>query len=75
MSSPTQYQSKWATYLLRCRLQNHIKLLIVLTKFKALLERGNQLYTTNSIAQGLVITLGKIGYCNGSTYSLEYRYI
>ena len=36
-------------------------------KLKGILEGGPQLYTNNTTAQGIVITLGHIGYCTGST--------
>ena len=51
LSYPTQYQSNWATYPLHCWLQNQIKILIVLPKFKALLGGGPQLYTKMPISR------------------------
>ena len=73
------YQAKWGEFfpvlfgfLLRCRLQNQIKILILLPKCNAILEGGAQLYIKNDTDQGIVITLGHIGYCTISTYSLEY---
>ena len=52
--SPAQDQLKWTTASFSWLLQNHIKLLIVLPKFKALLEWGQQLYTKNAASWGLV---------------------
>ena len=59
-NSPTRYQLKWMTYTLPCLLQNQIKLLIVLPRFKALLDWGQQLYTKN--ATGIVFIKRRNGY-------------
>ena len=59
------------TYIFHCWLQNHIKILIVMPTFKERLKGGPQLYTKNSIARVIVITLENISYCTRWTYSLE----
>ena len=52
--SQTWDQLKWKTSSLLCWIHNQIKLLIVLPKFKVILEGGQQLYNKNAKYQGLV---------------------
>ena len=61
-SYPTQDQLKWTTYYLTCWIKNQIKLLIVLTKCKALIEGGQQLYNKNATAQGIFFIQRRNGY-------------
>ena len=61
-SSKTREQLKWKTSFLPCLLQNYINLIILMPKFKAIIEGGQRLYTKNSTDQGIVYIQIWIGY-------------
>ena len=58
---PTWDQLKLTTSPLPFELQNQFKLLIILSKIKAFLERVQKLYTKNATSQGLVFIQRRYG--------------